>query len=289
MDKKRRRKQDAAILGAIVLVIIILWQLNRRNYGGMGAGITSNIFGPSTIGLFSSSDQGGGTVSNAPQMTNERMSPESNALPIVPSTNPPETRPLPPPRPTLSSNLMNTSGPVTVIDVPTADLVQTPPGVTAAPTSPEATTIEERLGQASAQGGDIQFSLSWNNMNDLDLHCFDPKGVEIWYGNRVSSRTHGMLDVDQNAHFPFTATPVENIFWPIDGAPPGLYKVFVAFYAQHMEAANTPFTVRVVVRNWKTYYFKSTIASHAGEIKTVCTLKYDPQNPDPEKRYSFVR
>ena len=132
---------------------------------------------------------------------------------------------------TLSTNLLNTNGPVTQIAVAPADLVQTPPGVTSARNVSDAATIERRLGEVSAKGGDIQISLSWNNFNDLDLHCIDPTGEEIWFSHPRSTRTGGELDVDQNAHPPYTTTPVENIYWPAGGAPPGLYKIFVVYYA----------------------------------------------------------
>ncbi len=275
-------------MAAILVVVVIIWRMNNRPHG-MGSGMSTNIFGPSTLSLFSGTEQGGGLTTNNPPTVTDQLAPLSTNTPLVPSTNAPQVAAPPRPR-TLSTNLVNTNGPVTVIEVPSADLVQTPPGVTAAPTTPEAMTIEERLGAASAQGGDIQFSLFWNNYNDLDLHCIDPKGEEIWFNNRTSRRTHGTLDVDRNANFPFTTTPVENIFWPINGAPPGLYKIFVVYYAPHCASDPTPFTVRTVVRDWKTYYFKSTISAvPPAASKVVCTLKYDPQNPDPEKRYSFVR
>src|SRR5262249_15453015 len=88
--------------------------------------------------------------------------------------------------------------------------------------SPEAATLTRQLHQAHARGGDIQFSIMWHNYNDLDLHCVDPAHAEISFINKKSA-SGGELDVDQNAHQPFNANPVENIYWPFSGAPPGQY------------------------------------------------------------------
>jgi hypothetical protein len=74
--------------------------------------------------------------------------------------------------------------------------------------------VVERLQEAGAQFGDPQFSLAWNNRNDLDLHVIDPAGNHIWYRQRTSP-TGGELDVDANAdQLRTTERPVENIYWP---------------------------------------------------------------------------
>jgi hypothetical protein len=189
----------------------------------------------------------------------------------------------------LSTNLLNTNGPVTVIAVAPSDLVETPPGVAAAANVPEAAAIERRLGEVSAKGGDIQISLSWHNYNDLDLHCIDPAGVEIFFGNPRSSRTGGDLDIDQNAHLPYNMSPVENIYWPFGGAPSGLYRISVVYYAPHSETDATAFLVRTVVQG-RTNYFRSTIIfTGMREKKSVCNLRYDPANPNPAERFRFVQ
>lgn len=67
----------------------------------------------------------------------------------------------------------------------------------------------------------LRFSLSWFNGDDLDLHVINPKGVEIYYGNK-----QGCLDVDMNAGGRMNSVdPVENCSFvtPIDG----VYKVHV--------------------------------------------------------------
>jgi len=73
--------------------------------------------------------------------------------------------------------------------------------------------------------GDVGVSLLWSDTNDLDLHVIDPSGEEITWFNR-SSASGGMLDVDANPGcFTPTTMPLENVFWPVGGAPHGTYVV----------------------------------------------------------------
>jgi hypothetical protein len=289
MDRRKRIKQTAIIVLGVVVLALLLWRLRVSPPVGVGGWATTNIFGPATLNILSNAEVGGGTTANpAPAISNVLATPAPN-LPIQPVTNLPLSEQPPRPRGPLSTNLINTNGPVTVIDVPTADLVLTPPGVVVSSNSTEAASIQDRLGAANAQGGEIQISLSWNNYNDLDLHCIDPSGEEIWFNNRRSRHTGGELDVDKNANYPYTSNAVENIYWPVNHAPVGRYRVFVVYYAPHDPTNLTAFTVRTVVRNWKTFYFKSTIEFFGQHVsKLVCNLIYDPENPDPDKRYQFV-
>jgi hypothetical protein len=159
-----------------------------------------------------------------------------------------------------------------------------------AASSPEAAAMARRLDEAGARTGDIQLSLSWNDCNDLDLHCFDPQGEQIWYSNKRSAKTGGTLDVDRNASDPFVAAPVENIFWPAGGAPPGLYRVCVIYYAQHPNSSPYPtaYTVRIVVED-KTNYFSGRIGyTGRKEPNWVCSFQYDPNNPDRTKHRRFL-
>ena len=92
--------------------------------------------------------------------------------------------------------------------------------------------LNKRLKREGAKTGSIQISLLWNNYNDLDLHCIDPNGEEIFYAHPIS-RSNGELDVDMNASGPSSNQPVENIYWEKGTAPNGTYKIILNYYANH--------------------------------------------------------
>jgi hypothetical protein len=297
MKRSPRYMQDAVIGMAILVVVLALWRLHShpKLFGGLGPWAATNIFGASTLGLIPGAGQGGGEglpPSESPSVptpsSNQTGLPGTNSPPAAGIASHPSSNSSPSTN-LVSTHLLNTNGPVTVIAVAPSDLVETPPGVAAAVNVPEAAAIERRLGEVNAKGGDIQISLSWHNYNDLDLHCIDPAGEEIFFGNRRSARSGGELDIDQNAHLPYNMSPVENIYWPFGGAPSGLYRISVVYYAPHCETDATAFLVRTVVQG-KTNYFRSTIIyTGMRERKLVCNLRYDPANPNPGQRFRFVQ
>ena len=88
-------------------------------------------------------------------------------------------------------------------------------------------------------GGNVQgvlrFSIQWNDGadysgNDLDAHCTEPNENEIFFGNKVSRKTGGFLDVD--IIHPITGKPaVENIaFASKNRMIPGDYEFYVHQY-----------------------------------------------------------
>jgi hypothetical protein len=113
--------------------------------------------------------------------------------------------------------------------------------------------IGRRLTRAGAKTGAIQISLSWNNFNDLDLHVVPPSEERISFSHR-RSKCGGMLDVDMNAGGRQSEEPVENVFWGKNVAPAGTFQVYVHFFAQHDEYAETPFELHVLVDGVKTSY-----------------------------------
>ena len=75
--------------------------------------------------------------------------------------------------------------------------------------------------------GDIQVTLTWDDGADIDLHVIDTNNEEIYFMNPYSV-SGGVLDVDDvDGYGP------ENIYWPLNQAPSGNYKVFVHDYADN--------------------------------------------------------
>lgn len=107
--------------------------------------------------------------------------------------------------------------------------------------------MRQRFEEAGAKVGDVEIGLSWENLNDLDLHVVDPNGEQIFFGHKISA-SKGELDVDRNVRLlQATTTPVEHVYWPKDGAPEGSYRVFVNFYTQHrLQPSSTDFKVEVL-------------------------------------------
>lgn len=95
--------------------------------------------------------------------------------------------------------------------------------------------------QVRAAGGNVdgvlRCSLRWNheshNPNDFDLHCIEPSGNEIFFGNKYPTihKSSGVLDVDI-IHPTRGKVAVENITWTdrkkMDS---GTYKFFVHNYS----------------------------------------------------------
>jgi len=72
--------------------------------------------------------------------------------------------------------------------------------------------------------GDVQITLTWDNIADLDLHVIDPNGEDIYFYHDYSI-SGGKLDVDDiDGYGP------ENIYWPNNEAPSGNYEVYVHHY-----------------------------------------------------------
>lgn len=80
--------------------------------------------------------------------------------------------------------------------------------------------------------GDVQVTLRWQTEDDLDLFVLDPLGEEIGYITPEST-SGGELDVDANIGCNGSnLSPVENIFWPANGAPNGQYSARVELTSQ---------------------------------------------------------
>ena len=96
--------------------------------------------------------------------------------------------------------------------------------------------------------GDVCCRLAWFNHDDLDFHMEEPDNYEIYFGNRNNkSPSGGMLDVDMNAGYGQTRTPVENIVYERSRTmKSGTYNLFVYNWSKR-ETSNVGFVVEVDV------------------------------------------
>jgi len=91
--------------------------------------------------------------------------------------------------------------------------------------------------------GKLQVSLSWDQLNDLDLHLVEPNGQEIYYGNSLSSNL-GELDLDSNAACDLDYVNNENITYSENAVVEnGEYIVRVDFWANCEVTENTNYSV----------------------------------------------
>ena len=99
-------------------------------------------------------------------------------------------------------------------------------------------SMKERVKAAGGKvDGDLRFSIQWNEDGkdncDLDAHCVEASGYEIYFGSARKpsfSPTRGQLDVDIIS--PGTSIAVENITWANRNAMrPGKYSFFVHQYS----------------------------------------------------------
>jgi hypothetical protein len=107
--------------------------------------------------------------------------------------------------------------------------------------------------------GDIQITLKWDGINDLDLHVIEPSGERIYFQNKSTS-SGGQLEVDANAACQTVMNnPVENIYWPSGRAPEGRYEVLVHYFSNCGDPYETPFIVEVLV-DGELHFFENTIS-----------------------------
>ena len=118
--------------------------------------------------------------------------------------------------------------------------------------------------------GDVQVLLSWNDYNDLDVACMDPYENVVWFKNkRVPSG--GLLEIDMNVYPGDSKTPIENIYWPVGGAPQGTYHVLGWMYKQHeANKTSSPYKLKVVYGD-KTEEYEGTLSMADGKV-LICSF-----------------
>lgn len=138
--------------------------------------------------------------------------------------------------------------------------------------------MEKRLKREGAKTGAITISLMWDNYNDIDLHCIDPNGEEIFFSHK-NSRSGGELDVDMNANGPNSNEPVENIYWENRKAKKGKYSVYINHYRNHnCYDCSDPTNYTVVVKqNNIVREFKGKITFGASK-RLIYTFDFNNKN-----------
>ena len=143
-----------------------------------------------------------------------------------------------------------------------------------------ANDVQAGRGVLMGGNGDIQITLTWDNVGDVDLHVIDPTGTEIYYANDHSP-SGGTLDFD-NTH----GYGPENIFWPAGAAPAGTYRVFVVYYAGSVSPIN--FTVVVTVNGVTQTYHGQVVAEDQSVGVTSFTFGAVPISTDGASTSSSV-
>lgn len=136
--------------------------------------------------------------------------------------------------------------------------------------------IKKRLKQANAGTGDLQISIAWDSVDDVDLHV-----------NYISSKLYtnsyicwihklgldrGFLDVDRNA-FPTSLTnkPIENIFWPDNSNPQGQIIVGLHLFKNWSGKMSVPVTL--VINNKGHVTTHNAIVIYGDQPKEVLRFK----------------
>ena len=134
--------------------------------------------------------------------------------------------------------------------------------------------VQNRLDKAGGKTGQVQITLVWNNRNDLDLHCIDPNGEEIFYGHiKAVLGSGGHLDVDRNVSGE-TEKPIENIYFPQGRAPAGKYRVYVDHFNNNGSRDPTYFKVYIKVDDRRAEY--SGVISEGQPMRLIRELILPP-------------
>ncbi len=138
-------------------------------------------------------------------------------------------------------------------------------------------SIKERIVAAGGNVvGVLRTSLSWFNLDDLDIHVIEPGGNEIYYGSKTSY-TSGKLDVDMNAGGECSRKAVENIIWTNKNLIlEGTYKVIINNYNKH-EHIDNGFVVEVECMG-EVFNFEHKKSVAHRENVTICEFTYSKQS-----------
>jgi hypothetical protein len=141
-------------------------------------------------------------------------------------------------------NFVSLIGPKVDVVEPNSGLFKWGNDFTWSYTGAVADSVKERVKSAGGKvDGFLRISLSWKNLDDLDLHVYEPDGREVYYANRTAINPYGgSLDVDMNVS-EAVENAVENVCYsqcPRDG----VYKVVVNNF-RNRQTANQGFEIEI--------------------------------------------
>ncbi|HYU80037.1 MAG TPA: hypothetical protein VEK56_13690, partial [Vicinamibacterales bacterium] len=97
---------------------------------------------------------------------------------------------------------------------------------------------------------DLEISLTWNTLVDMDLHVIEPDGSHVWW--RHPTGPTSALETEDN----ITGFGPETVSVPIAGAAAGVYQVFIVHYRGAIPTTSTiAITLGVGTPNAKTTIF----------------------------------
>ena len=132
-------------------------------------------------------------------------------------------------------------------------------------------TIEDNVIAAGGSvDADLRFTIQWNdntrNHDDLDAHCVQPDGVEIFFGNSITET--GSLDVD--IVYPEDEPAIENIIYKEKSDMlEGTYKLFVHCFGDN--PGGNGFKAQVEIDN-RVYTFEFNQPLKGGDIVNVAEV-----------------
>ena len=138
-------------------------------------------------------------------------------------------------------------------------------------------TVCHALHVAPVASGELQVTVSWDAISDLDLHVVDAHGDEIYYG-RTEVPSGGTLDLESICEDEAAgAIRNEHVAWPEQSPPPGIYVVRVSYW-ESCGVEETNYVVRVGYQG-KVSTFSGTFTGDgegggrgAGEVITIFTI-----------------